>query len=643
MCGIVALFSRAGPAPHRGLWPDLVNRLAHRGPDGGGFWAEGPFLLGHRRLSIIGLDRGAQPMASADESLVVTFNGEIYNHLELREQLAARGHRFTTDSDTEVLLCGWREWGTELPAHLAGMFAFALADRARGELYVARDRFGEKPLFVARGPSYVALASEVKALAALPDLDRSLDPHALGAYLCLNYVPGERTLLAAVGRIAPGTWTLFSSSGERSGRYWTLPVAAPAATRPMDEAIEDWRPRFDRAVRLALRSDVPVGVFLSGGIDSALVAESAVRQGSLSRAYFLDFDEPGYSERDAATAVAKRLSLPVERAVLSAAVLEDFLRIVEHADDPLADSSAVAVWALARHAAKTTKVVLGGDGGDELFGGYLTYRASALHARWVAPMPRALRAFAARLAPRMPTSEGKVTASYKLRRFLRAADLPTPAAHVTWNGAWLPREACDLLRPGPARDAVHASVGELTRGLDAAAPDLGALQRLDLANYLPNDILCKMDRMTMAHGLESRAPFLDHDLAAWAVAQPDELRIDGRGRLKALLRAAARKTFGDAIADRPKQGFSIPIHAWLRGPMRETVRDLLSPGSLERVGVLDAARVGRVVGDHMSGRRSYGFELWGLCVLSAWHRARVQNAPAPAPSFALRELRLTAR
>jgi len=293
MCGLVGFFAREGDAPHRGRWPELVNHLRHRGPDAGAFWADGPFFLGHRRLSILGLASGHQPMATADGQLVVILNGEIYNFVELRAELQALGHAFRTDSDTEVLLHGYRAWGEDLPQRLVGQFAFALADRRLRRLFLVRDRFGEKPLFVLRTPRYVAFASELRPLAALPDLDRRLDVAALGGYLSLNYVPGDQTLLAGVHRLPPATQTTFTIEGERSRRYWEPPSAAREGPAEMEGALAEWRPLFDRSVRLAMRADVPVGIFLSGGMDSALVAESAVRQGRLSRAFFLDFEEIG--------------------------------------------------------------------------------------------------------------------------------------------------------------------------------------------------------------------------------------------------------------------------------------------------------------------------------------------------------------
>jgi len=639
------MFARSGTPPHRDRWEDLVNHLQHRGPDEGAWWADGSFFFGHRRLSIIGLETGHQPMATADGRLVVTFNGEIYNYVELRRELEARGHGFRTDSDTEVLLHGYAEWNTDLPSHLIGMFAFAIADRRASELFLARDRFGEKPLFYTANDGYIAFASELRPLAALPDADRSINIEALGGYLCLNYVPGAATLMNGIRRIRPGHWKLISPHSETDGRYWEPPAVGDVEpARSMNEVLEEWRELFDDSVRLCLRSDVPVGIFLSGGMDSSLVAESAMRQGKLSTAYFIDFEDESYREYDAASEVANRLGLPLERTTLTPADLGEFLSLVEHADDPLADSSALPVWALSRLAATGNKVVLGGDAGDELFAGYLTYKASQYHTRFFSRMPTSLRRAISRVGSRLPTTEGKVTFSYKLRRFLRAAHLEGHLAHLSWNGTWLPEEAAGLVLEGPTRSIVRGALEKVVvnSAREKKRCSLSELQRTDVEEYLPNDILTKTDRMSMAHGLETRSPFLDYRLANWALRLPESRRISPGGELKTVLRAAARKTFGPRIADRPKWGFSIPIHDWVRGTLSETVRDLLSPDSLNQTGIFDPPAVQQVVDAHFSGKRSYGFEIWGLTVLMAWFQARIQHAPAPPKRSPLVERRFAA-
>jgi asparagine synthase (glutamine-hydrolysing) len=394
----------------------------------------------------------------------------------------------------------------------------------------------------------------------------------------------------------------------------------------MAEAVDRLEGLLDNASRLALRSDVPVGIFLSGGIDSSLVARSAARSGRLAAAYCLTFGDRRYSEWPKAEETARQLGIPLTDVPLRSETLAEFLRLVEHADDPLADSSSLAVWALAREVGRHNKVVLSGDGGDELFAGYLTYQATRWHSTVTSRLPMPVRSLIARAGVSLRTAEGKVSATYKARRFLRAVDLPPSIAHFTWNGTWLPREARQLVATDPLRHFTDDALVRLASryGLPQH-PSLRQLQIADLGDYLPNDILNKSDRMSMAHGLEVRSPFLDPDLAEFALRLPSSFKIDGGGSGKRILRRLASRTYGVKVSEARKQGFSIPVHAWLRGPARPLVDDLLSRRSVSALEQLDAGSIERVVADHMSGRRSYGFELWGLMVLVAWHRRYVQN------------------
>jgi len=631
MCGIYGRLSRRGIGDP-GADCAAVTTLTHRGPDDGAWWADGPFFLGHRRLAIIDLSSGAQPMASVDGRYVVAFNGEIYNYLELRAQLQGLGYHFHTSSDTEVLLHGYGAWGSGLPERLVGMFAFGLIDRDAQSLFLARDRFGEKPLFLAEDGDGVTFASEVKALCTRPGLDMRLDTEGLGGYLALNYVPGDRTLLARIRRLPPATWRLYRPDRPpAAGTYWRPPARELAAADLSPQAArERLLALLDEAVRITLRSDVPVTLFLSGGIDSSVVAARAVRQGVLRHAYCLDFPEQGYSELANAQRVADRLGLELRRVVLDPKALGEFLDLVGHADDPLADSSGLAVWTLARAVARDYKVAITGDGGDELFAGYLTYPATRLHAQTLARLPMALRRGLARVAGQIPVGTGKVTFAYKLQRLLRAADLPSSVAHFTWNGTWLPNEGAGLTgEPGAAACARSALTALCARHGLPDRPSLLELQGVDVGEYLPNDILAKVDRMTMAHGLESRTPFLNPAVADFALALPAAYKLSPGGQPKWLLRQLAAELLGPEIATAKKQGFSIPVHQWLRGPARGLVEDLLSPASLAEIPVLDGAAVARARDAHMSGRRQLGFELWGLMVLVAWHRARVLGRDTP--------------
>lgn len=626
MCGIVGAYSRDGRPLDASRLLAATDLLTHRGPDGGGFWAEGPFFLGHRRLSIIDLSpAGAQPMAAAKRGLVITFNGEIYNYPELRDELRARGHELASTSDTEVLLHAYIEWGDAMLDRLRGMFAFAIADTRERSLFVARDRFGEKPLFLQVTSGRVLFASELRPLAALLE-ERRVDEGALAAFLSFNYVPGPQAMLAGVERLAPGTWKKFYADKVESGRYYDAGASTALVPKTLASTLDELRARLDDAVRIALRADVPIALFLSGGLDSSLTAESAVRQGRLKEAFCLDIAEKSYSEWDGASYVASRLGLDLHRVVLGPEVLADFEKVVDHADDPLGDSSALAVWQLSRHVAKSFKVVISGDGGDELLGGYLTYKATRIFSQTIDRAPTSMRTALARWSSLVRPGTGKVTPAYKAMRFLRAAHLAPSEAHFTFNGAFMPAAAAELLAGDVARAAARSVLATVrARHRLPSRPSLRELSLADVNDYLPNDILTKVDRMTMAHGLESRAPLLDAALADFAMNAATLYEGNLLAPPKRLFRELAARAFGPRVANAKKQGFSIPVHTWLREE-RALVGDLLSRASLSAVPVLDAPAVERVR-DRFLGGEQLGFEIWGLLTLVQWYRARIASAP----------------
>ena len=625
MCGIFGFVGRG--LPPVGALARVTNLLSHRGPDGGACWHEPGVFLGHRRLSIIDLSTGAQPMFSADNRYVITFNGEIYNYLELRDELRASGVEFRTASDTEVILAGYARWGAEVAAKLEGMFAFAVYDRFERTTFLARDRFGEKPLLLAEPHGAIVFASELSPLAALDLGRREIDPKALGSYLCLNYVPGTRTMLNGIGRLGPAEWRLYGADGLISGgRYWS-PPSAPRETRlSTGELLDELQGRIDHAIRLTLRSDVPVGLFLSGGVDSSCVAESAARLGHLEQAFCVDIRAAdGFSEWDAAAQVARRIGVGITRVPLDASVLREFIDVTCHLDDPLADSSAMAVWTVARTARRDLKVVLSGDGGDELFGGYLTYAASMWHQRLRPLLPKAAWKTLAEASKHVGVNDrAKVSRSYKLHRFLRAMAFPTREAHFTWNGTWLPEQGAALARHVPVRLAAEGALHDLV-SRSAGEVTLHDLQIADIQEYLTNDILTKVDRATMAHGLESRAPLLNREVAEFALTLPLASRLKGM-TTKFLLRELCTRHFGRVHAYAPKQGFSIPVHTWLRHEGRSLMTSLLAPHRVEAIGWIDSLGVKRAVDQHLAGA-ALGWELWGLMVLVAWFEKRVARPP----------------
>ncbi|WP_338186393.1 asparagine synthase (glutamine-hydrolyzing) [Thalassospira tepidiphila] len=640
MCGIFGRFSRSANLGNLENLCSATNYLTHRGPDGGGYWSEGHWFFGHRRLSIIDPKLGVQPMATDDLRYVVVFNGEIYNYRELSEQFSKDGFNPKTTSDTEVLLEAWRRWGTGVCDHIDGMFAFAIADREKQSIFLARDRFGEKPLFIQETADGLTFSSEFGAFQCLDNYDPELDLAGLGSFLCLNYVPGDKTLVDGIRKLAPGSWLELTSQGTRSGRFWS-PEKNVRSALSFSEAKQKAQRLIDEGTRLALRSDVPVTLFLSGGIDSTLVAESAVRQGNIRKAWCLDMRQEGFSEYPMASKVGEALGIEVEPVAFSSEIMNDFAQLASRQDDPMADSSALAVWALAQQVSKEYKVALGGDGGDELFGGYLTYRATRLQSALTRFMPRPVRNLLASSGDWLPVTPGKVTTSYKAWRFLRAFGLDPAEAHYTWNGTWLPNEAVQLLADRRAAAFAADALSRLKTAHDLkTSPSILDLQKADISEYLPNDILTKTDRCSMAWGLEARSPLLYRPLAEFGLSLPDSQKFRPFGAQKRLLRELVRDRFGSAVSHAKKQGFSIPVHHWLRNEARSITEDVLSPERLGSLWFLDAERVIDVKNRHMSGKAQYGFELWGLMMLVLWFENRFTMKNFVRPSSQLKRILL---
>lgn len=628
MCGIAG-YVATRPVDEAVL-KDMTDILAHRGPDGRGVMRDDAWnlALGHRRLAIIDLDHGAQPMESACGRYVVVFNGEIYNYRELRRELEDAGCAFRTESDTEVLLRMFIRHGEDACDRLDGMFAFAVADRRKRTLFLARDPMGEKPLVYTQHAGGFAFASEVKALLLFPGTGRRVDAAALHHYLSLNYVPGEATMMAGVRRVPPGGCLTLRQGRLVHRRYYRLPCG-PAAPMTLDDAVERFDSLLDDSVRLRLRSDVPVGVFLSSGIDSSLIASSAARMSDARvTAFTIGFDDPRFDERPDAARTARLIGLPLQSETVPSDARPVFNRLVWHADDPLADSSALPTYHLCRMTSRHRKVALGGDGADELFAGYLTHRATLLGQRYRRIVPGFLRDLFAAAARCVPTGSGKVTGRYKLRRFTDRARLEAGAAHLAFNGTWMEIDKRRLYDPTWARHTADVdSFHVLAAGLGLAGGGLTPARLLaaDQRQYLPDDILTKTDRMSMAWGLEVRSPYLDRRIVEFAATLPDALKLRS-GTGKVLLRALALRRGLGAVGRRRKRGFSIPVHAWLRGPLRRTMLELLDRDGLESTGIFDPSAVRARVDDHLSGRSTIGFELWGLMVFMAWWR-RFVDAP----------------
>src|SRR4051794_28031174 len=615
MCGICGLVAPSGGAPDRGALEAMNDTLRHRGPDSAGMVVNGPVALAARRLSIIDLETGDQPIANEDRSVYVVQNGEIYNHAALRKELEAQGHRMRTDhSDTEVLVHLYEQHGPAFAERLRGMFAIAIWDTRERRLVLARDRFGIKPLHWARLDGGLAFGSELKCVLPAPGFSREIDPDAVEAFLAFNSIPAPLTIYKSARKLPPGHFLVWQEGSddvtiERYARE--LPSNAPRPATPGDvlEALRD-------SVRAHLVSDVPVGVMLSGGVDSsALAALAATESGERIHTFSIGFEEQGFDETSRARMVADRYGTEHHELIVRPNAVELLPKLAETFDEPFADSSALPTWLVSELAASHVKVAMSGEGGDELFGGYYTYVADLL-----APRLGRLAALGRPLIERLPSSSRRAASfDYKAKRFARAATLPPLERHHGWKEIFDAETRAALCNRGPG-PVLHdpLSIYREHYAETDGAPELARLQEIDLNVYLPSDLLVKTDRASMAHSLEARVPFLDTAVSELALALPTSQKVRGFDK-KRLLRQALGQLLPDEITQGRKQGFSIPASAWLRGELEPFAREVLSPARVRDQGWFDPAVVTSIVDRHVSAREDLSRQIWGLMAFSLWH------------------------
>jgi asparagine synthase (glutamine-hydrolysing) len=621
MCGIAGYVGTSGAPALAAMLP----LLKHRGPDGDGVHVEPGVGLGMTRLAIIDPEGGRQPMSNEDESVWLVTNGEIYNFRELRSTLEARGRAFRTRSDTEVLLRAYEEFGDGCVEHLRGMFAFALWDRRRRRLVLARDRLGKKPIYYRQRDGILTFASEVKALLAHGSVGREVDAEALHHYLAFGYGPGDRSMFAEIASLPPGHVAVADGVSVAVSRYWAPPRGSAAI--PAAEAPALVRQALAESVRLRLESDVPLGVFLSGGIDSsAIVASMRDVTGGRIATFTVGFGpaDPSFDEAPYARLVARRFATDHHEEVLEPRVADLLPSILQHFDEPFADSSALATWVVAQATARHVKVALSGIGGDETFAGYPRYLGLAL-SRAYGRLPAAVRGLARLAVARFAReSEGGADWGARARRFVASSEAPLPDRYLDWTRffgeADLGRLATEDLRalwtlPVDARQRAAFATGN--------DPVDGAF-RVDLATYVPDDLLVMADRMSMAHGLEVRAPFCDHRLVELSLAIAPRVKLAG-GRLKALLKTAFADVLPREILTRRKQGFMIPLGRWLRGELREAMEDLLAPARVAARGWFSPSAVETLKREHLERRRSHADRLFCLMMLELWMRSCVDG------------------
>jgi asparagine synthase (glutamine-hydrolysing) len=618
MCGIAGFIQRRTNPEALGR---MLTAIAHRGPDGEGTWQKEAgawqIALGHRRLAIIDLADGAQPMENEDGSIVITFNGEIYNFLTLRPALERDGHTFKTRSDTEVIVHHFEQHGLGGIGDLDGMFAFAIWEAGAKRLTLARDRTGIKPLYYAElSGGGLVFASELSSLLAHGEIRTELSLDGLVSYFFSDYVHPPHTIVRGVRKLAPGHTVVWEDGRLQEPRaYWQIPAPAPAPAADDDALAAELWSDLGRAVKSQLVADVPVGIFLSGGIDSSIVATLAAAAGGRMKAFSIGFDNATFDESKYARLMAQRLDVEhVTETLDESNLLEVLDAALDKLDEPVADPSFLPTFLLSRLAAHHVKVVVGGDGGDELWGGYPTYRAhgyAALYAR----IPAWVRTQVfARAVDRLPIDDRYQSLEWKLRRFTQRWDDDPVTRHLRWmSSADLP----ELARAIPAAHGLRPPT--LEARLPATDDQLQRILALDFSTYMPGSVLTKVDRASMAHGLEVRPPLLDNGLVDWAFSLPSRYKVRRR-QGKFLLKRAARGKIPDEIIDRPKKGFGIPLAGWLRGPLRGRLEEVVARSPVWSLDLLSRGVFEEWNRDHQAQRSDHAKPLWALLVLDHWFR-----------------------
>jgi asparagine synthase (glutamine-hydrolysing) len=651
MCGIAGgIWSEQ----HAGLDADRLRRMTdaivHRGPDDEGSWFQSPsrsslltearttsgVALGFRRLAIIDLATGNQPMANEDGSIHLVFNGEIYNYRELRHRLEGAGHTFATQSDTETIVHLYEDLGLECFRHFNGMFAIAIWDAPRERLILARDRLGKKPLFYWHDGEQLYFGSELKQLVHLPGFPQTIDPGAVDAYLTYQYIPHPYTIYRGVSKLAPGHCLVYHRGRIEIQRYWDVdwskevPTTAVQAREQLDALLSD-------AIRLRLRSDVPLGAFLSGGIDSSLVVALAQRQlDTPIRTFSIGFSEADFDETGFAQMVANHVGTQHQRFEVQPDALQIIDALVKQYDEPFSDSSAVPTWYLSQMTSEAVTVALSGDGGDELFGGYERYRALQLSERLQRWLPVGALGRSAWIR-KLPDSTARRSLLRRVRRFCEALGQSSPDRYMNWLQIFGEANRLELYQESfierlPDRDPVaflkgawgrtsSTYWGEGSRGPTTASKrdPMSCAMAADLQTYIPCDLMTKVDIASMAHSLEARQPFLDYRLVEWAAALPVHLKMRG-GRGKWLLYDTYRELLPAAIWNRPKMGFGVPIGKWFRTSLRDRTMDALLSNNTRCFEIFRPEAIRNLVDEHMSGRANHQYRLWNLLMFELWLR-----------------------
>ncbi len=630
MCGIagwVNLTPSSTPAEADGpVLHSMCETIVHRGPNSEGIWADKDVALGMRRLSIIDLKTGDQPVYSEDKSIVVMMNGELYNFREVRADLEKRGHKFVTQTDTEIIPHLYEEYGEDFVDHVNGMFAISLWDTRRKRFILARDRYGEKPLYYGVFNGQLIYASEPKALLANPSVPAELDLDSLRQYLSFDYVPAPNSIYKGISKLPAAHIIVVEDGNIRSRRYWNISWQKPSGPNQNGNGIKskavELRELLSDAVRMRLVSDVPLGVLLSGGVDSSTVAAFATQHATDTvKTFSIGFAEDSFDESRYARKVAAHLGTDHYEEMLSAEKAGDLIsEIGTWLDEPLSDGSLIPTYLLARFVRKHVTVALGGDGGDEVFAGYPMYFGHKVAGAY-GSLPQFVRTSLIEPVVRLlPVSTKNLSFDYKAKRFVRSANFDTVTRHHSWFGSFTADEQRSLLRS----NVLEQTSGDIYAGprklldLCDAQDEIERMQYLDMNYYMAEDILTKVDRASMAVSLETRAPFLDPRVGEFAASLPLEYKLKGN-KGKYILKRAVEDLLPRSILTRPKKGFGIPIAAWIKGRLNPLMHDLLTPQRLNDQGLFEPAYVQKMISEHEKGVASHHKQLWTLLVFQLWY------------------------
>jgi asparagine synthase (glutamine-hydrolysing) len=637
MCGIAgAAWINPDRSIDRQTLDRMTDALQHRGPDDRGtYWrqfSDGSGVgLGHRRLSIIDVGGGRQPIGNEDGTVWITFNGEIYNYVELRDDLIMRGHVFRTHSDTETIVHLYEEYGTSCLERLRGMFAFCIWDERQRLLFLARDRMGQKPLVYAQTDDRLLFASEIKSLLLAPGVTREVDSVALDEYLTYLYVPHPRTMFRGICKLPPAHFATYQNGRLAVHRYWELDWTSES-TAPVPQLQEQLRQRLDEAVRLQLRSDVPIGAFLSGGVDSTAIVGLMQRHlPNPARTFTIGFSVSDYDESGFARLAAEHLRTSHQELVAHPETVGLLPKLCWYFDEPFGDSSAIPTYLVSQITREHVKVALTGDGGDELFCGYPRYK-TVHKLRAIDRLPRILtRAVSNRLWDRLPVGLGNRTIAARLRQRMQILREPTDLRYVSWVSLFNAGLRQRLYTPAFRNEVYHSAPEQfVARAVARSSPRaIGTRAMLaDLQTYLPCDLLAKVDIASMAHALECRSPFMDHHVVELAASIPFKYHLS-RDTAKPMLTAACGDLIPRTIARRPKMGFSIPLDHWLRSQLRPLVYELLLSDVFKARGYFDNRQINGLVTSHISGQNDYSHHIWALMCLEQWHRTFLDVSTAP--------------